>query len=100
MADERNAAPAAEDTHTRTVTVGNPDGLHLRPITRFAQRAAAFPCAVSVRKGDTVADGKAMIQLLTLAAACGDAVTVRAVGPRAEEAVRELGDLIASAEPF
>lgn len=78
MSDERNPAPGADAAVTRTVTVGNPDGLHLRPITLVTQRAAAYDCSVTISKGEASADAKAMIHLLTLAAACGDSLTIRA----------------------
>ena len=96
MADERNTAAEADAEVTRTVTVGSPDGLHLRPITLVTRKAAAYDCALTIRKGDVSADAKAMIQLLTLAAACGDTVTVIGVGPDAERAVTEIADLIAA----
>lgn len=99
MVDERNPAPDADAAATRTVTVGCPDGLHLRPITLVAQKAATFNCAVTVTKGSTTADAKAMIQLLTLAAACGDEVTVAAEGPDARRAVDEIAALIAMTSP-
>ncbi|MFH5802442.1 HPr family phosphocarrier protein [Alienimonas sp. DA493] len=99
MADERNPAEQADDVATRTVQVGSPDGLHLRPITLVTQKAAGYPCAVTVTKGDASADAKAMIQLLTLAAACGDEVTVTAKGPEARRAVDEIADLIAATNP-
>lgn len=92
MSDERNPADAS-----RTVTVANPDGLHLRPITAVSKRAATFQSAVTLSKGDTTADATAMIQLLSLAAGCGDEVTVRATGPDAAEAVAAIADLVAAA---
>ena len=92
--DDRDSGPA---TATRTVKVGNPDGLHLRPLTLLAKRAAAFPARITVRKGAAVADAKAMIQLLTLAAACGDEVTVEAAGPDAPAAADAVAEFIAAA---
>ena len=99
MSDERNPAPQADSAASRTVTVGNPDGLHMRPVSAVTRKAAAYECSVRVTRGDVSADAKAMIQLLTLAAACGDSVTVRANGPGAEEAVEEIAALIAATSP-
>ncbi|NNJ24257.1 HPr family phosphocarrier protein [Alienimonas chondri] len=97
MSDERNTA--ASDVATCTVQVGNPDGLHMRPITLVTQAASRYACSVSISKGETDADAKAMIQLLTLAAACGESVTVRAEGPGANEAVEEIAALISATSP-
>ena len=90
-------APAdAPATATRTVTVANPEGLHLRPLTKIAQVAASFPCAIRLRKGEAVADAKAMIQAMTLAVGPGDEVTVEAEGERAEEAADAVAAAIAA----
>ena len=41
-------------------------------------------------------DGRSVLSLLSLAAACGTQLVVRAVGSDAEKAVEALGDLIES----
>ena len=92
--------PTASPTETasRTVTVVNPDGLHLRPLTKIAQLAGSFPCAVRLRKGDAVANAAAMIQAMTLAVGPGDEVTVEAEGERAAEAVDAVAAVAAAPE--
>ena len=101
MTDEAGPATARSErpaTAERTVTVGRADGLHLRPLTDLVKRAAAHPCDVRLHKGEAVADAKALLQLLTLAAACGDEITVKAVGPGAGAAVDDLAAFVAAAD--
>ena len=82
----------------RTVTVTNPEGLHMRPITLVTQRAAEFASAVSLRRGESVADAKAMMALLTLAAGPGDSVTVEARGADAAAAADAIAAIVAAPE--
>ena len=79
---------------SRTVLVGHEDGLHLRPITELVKAAATHGGNVRVRKGETVADGKAMMQLLTLAAARGDEVTIEADGAGGDDCVEKLAAIV------
>ena len=89
--------PDGPTTASRTVTVTHPEGLHLRPLTEIARTAGTFPCAVRLRKGESVADAKAMIQAMTLAVGPGDEVTVEAEGDRAAEAVDAVAALVEKA---
>ena len=100
MSDPDATPPAADGpgTAARTVTVTNPEGLHLRPLTRIAQLAGSFPCEIRLRKGEAVADAKAMIQAMTLAVGPGDEVTVEAEGDRAAEAADAVAALVAAPE--
>ena len=97
MSDPGDAADAGP-TAARTVTVANPEGLHLRPLTEIAKLAASFPCAVRLRKGDRTADAKAMIQAMTLAAGAGDEIVVEAEGERAAEAADAVAEVVAAPE--
>jgi phosphotransferase system HPr (HPr) family protein len=72
----------------RTVIVANPpDGLHMRPATAFAKLARGFRCAVTVRNGDKVADGRSPHELLMLLAPPGTELVVELTGEDAAAAV-------------
>lgn len=81
----------AEDTFE----IINRLGLHARAASRLVQTASGFPCDVTVRREDHVANAKSVMGVLLLCGARGTRVTIEADGERAEEAVRALGDLIA-----
>ena len=98
LSDPAASADGAPLTR-RSVTVTHPDGLHLRPLTEITKLAATLPCKVVLRKGEAAADASAMIQLMTLAAACGDEVTVEAAGPDAGRAVDAVAALVAPPAP-
>ena len=78
---------------TRDVVVTNRDGLHLRPAHTLAKLSATFASEIQlVRDGEAV-DGKSILSIITLAAAQGTKLTLRAEGPDAEEAVTALEQL-------
>ncbi|MFH1725173.1 MAG: HPr family phosphocarrier protein [Elusimicrobiota bacterium] len=74
-------------------------GLHARPASLFVQAGARYQCSVRVIKrqdGEDIAvNGKSIMGLMLLAAACGEEVKVRLDGPDEEEAMREFADMFA-----
>lgn len=73
-----------------TVTVQLPDGLHLRPLTQISRVAQSFVATVVLRKGEQTADAKRPLDLMTLAAGCGDQLDVEANGDDACAVVKSL----------
>jgi len=74
----------------------NPQGLHARPISRFVQTVGQFEATVSVRGPDgTVADGRSIFSMMTLAAGPGAELVVEAEGRQASEALAALIRLVA-----
>ena len=69
-------------------------GLHARPAGRFVALVADFECEISVAKGDEWVNGGSVLSILSLAAAKGTVLRVRAVGDDAERAVEHLGALL------
>jgi len=69
-------------------------GLHARPAGRFVTLAGRFQAEVSVARGDEWVSGSSVLSLLSLAAARGTRLRVRAVGAQAREAVSALGHLL------
>lgn len=80
----------------QTFEIINRLGLHARAASRLVQAASSFPCEVTVRRDNQVANAKSVMGVLLLCGAKGAKVTVLAEGERASEAVVAIGDLIAS----
>ena len=79
----------------RTVTIVNRYGLHARPAAEFVKLANSFGAEITVRKDDLEVNGKSIMGMMMLAAECGSAITIRAAGSDAPDAVDALVDLVA-----
>ena len=77
-----------------TFEIINRLGLHARAASRLVQVATQFPCQVTVRRDEQVANAKSVMGVLLLCGAKGAKVTVLADGDGAEEAVSAIGQLI------
>lgn len=73
-------------------------GLHARPASKFVALAGRFECEIQVGCGDEWVDGRSILSLLSLAAARGTTLRIRATGSDAAEAVEALGRLLEDAE--
>lgn len=79
----------------RTVIVANPpDGLHMRPAMAFAKLARGFRCAVTVRHGEKVADGRSPHELIMLIALPGSELELVLDGEDAAVAVDPLAAIL------
>ena len=79
------------------VRIVNRQGLHARPISRFVQMAGQFEASISVRGPDgTVADGRSIFSMMTLAAGQGSELVMEADGRQAAEALQALQRLVAA----
>ncbi len=76
------------------VSIKNPNGLHLRPITAFAVLAPSFQSQVIVTRNDCRVDGKSPFQMLSLISPQGTELVLEASGPDAAEALAALVDLL------
>lgn len=78
-------------------TVGHKLGLHARPAGRFVALASRFQAEIEVmRSGDPAesVNGRSVLSLLSLAAAFGTRLRVRALGADAQSAVAALGQVL------
>jgi phosphotransferase system HPr (HPr) family protein len=66
-------------------------GLHARPAGQFVTLASRFEAEIEVGRGDEWVSGRSVLSILSLAAAKGTRVRIRAAGPDAEAAVESLG---------
>jgi phosphocarrier protein len=81
----------------RRVIVGSSVGLHARPAALFVKAAAAQPVPVTIGVGDgEPVDARSLLSVMGLGARGGDEVVLRADGPEAEAALRELAAVIAA----
>jgi phosphocarrier protein len=75
----------------RTVTITNPQGLHMRPITAFVEIAGKYKSEVYLSKGDGQRiNGKSPLALLGLAAENGTELILEVAGPDQEAALNAL----------
>jgi phosphocarrier protein HPr len=80
----------------RTVVIVNPNGLHMRPATLFAQLAGNIVSDVTVWLGEKRANGKSLWDLVGLCALPGSELLVEAEGTDAPEAIERLIEVLAS----
>jgi phosphocarrier protein HPr len=83
------------ESYEATITLAG--DLHARPAGALSVAAAKFGSKVELAVGEKQADGKSVLAVMQLGASSGQQVTVRAVGPDAEEAVTSLIGILAEA---
>jgi phosphotransferase system HPr (HPr) family protein len=76
-----------------TLTIRTKVGLHARPAALFVQTAGRFKSTITVKNGDLHANGKSILNVLTLGVTGGSVVTVIADGEDAEQALKALEEL-------
>jgi len=77
-----------------TLTVRHEVGLHARPAAMFVQTARRFESDVRVTHDEREANGKSILNVLTLGANQGAVITIRAEGEDAEQALAALEALV------
>lgn len=69
---------------TKQVSIVNPTGLHARPATDFVHKAKEFDCRITLRRADLpearAVNGKSLVSVLALGAACGTVLELTAEG--------------------
>lgn len=84
-----------KDRIEREFEIVNRLGLHARAAAKLVRLANRFASEIRITKNGMEVNGKSIMGVLMLAAHRDSSVVVRAEGPDATEAVREIGDLIA-----
>ena len=82
-----------QETISREVVVGIEQGLHARPADLVAREARKWQSRIELVADRQRADGKSILDLLTLAAEAGTRLVVEATGPDARQAVDAIGRL-------
>lgn len=80
--------------HKVVVLIPNKAGLHARPISQFVEIASRYQAPLAVSCNGREVDGKSILQLMTLAAACGNELELESDGVDAEEMLKSLENLI------
>ncbi len=83
----------------KKVELVNKTGLHARPASLFVQKANNFKSDIKVEYDGKEVNAKSILSIMGLGAGCGAQVTIKADGEDAEEAVKELVDLIENEMP-
>jgi phosphocarrier protein len=78
----------------RETTVVNQEGLHARPAAKIVRLASSFSSDIELLKDGMAVNGKSIMGVMMLAAECGSAITIRADGPDAEQAVNAISQLV------
>ena len=80
--------------YEKEVIVINKLGLHVRAVGRFVDTAQKFNSDIRVRNGPKEADGKSIIEMLTLGATPGAVLQLVAEGRDAAQAIQSLEELV------
>lgn len=75
-------------------TIIDREGIHARPAGIFVKEAAAFPCKVTIAKGDKEVDAKRIFGVMGLGVKCGEEITIRTDGEQEEEAIVKLSSFL------
>ena len=79
---------------SRSVRVVNRLGLHARAAARFVHLATRYESHIRVGRDARMMDGKSIMGILLLAAACGTTITITAEGRDEEDAAAALAHLV------
>src|SRR6516165_1220214 len=82
------------ETLRQMVVVTSPHGLHLRPLTAFAQLAQQFQARVAVVKDGRSVDGKSPFEMFLMVSPPGAELTIETTGPDARDALDALTALL------
>ena len=80
---------------TRTVVVTDPAGVHARTAVAIAEAVRRGRSEVTLVKNQQPVSGTDVLQMLTMVAHQGDAVTLVAIGPDADSVLSALEPLFA-----
>ena len=71
-------------------TVKNASGMHIIPSQQFAFIASGFECLVTVKAKTREADGKSILDMMTLNARLKEVLTITCDGPDEKECLAAL----------
>jgi len=91
-----DSSAATAEQCVRQVLVTNQLGLHARPASQIAREAQAFAAQIVIAGQGQSVDAKSILDILTLSAAMGSTLEIRASGADAAQAVDRLTELFAA----
>ena len=78
----------------RAVTIVNSPGLHARASAKFVNLASRMDARIEVEKDGNRVVGTSIMGLMMLGAAKGDSIVIHVDGDEAEEALKQLVQLV------
>ena len=81
---------------TKTVTVINAQGFHMRPATVFAGEMGKFKSKITLETGGKVVDAKSLMNIIAACIKCGSEVKVICDGADEKEALDRAVAMIES----
>ncbi len=82
---------------SKTVTVTNEQGIHMRPAGVLAAEMKNFPgCTVTLKAGEKTAKATAIMQLMAACIKCGSVVEITADGENEQAALDKAVELFES----
>ena len=79
---------------TKTVTVINSQGFHMRPASVFATAMAKFQSDVTIDFNSNKINAKSLLNIIAACIKCGSEFVVECNGPDEEEALAKAVELI------
>ena len=76
------------------VTLKNKYGLHMRPAQGLMKLALEQPCNVYIEKDGFRANARSIVELISLAAECGQTLTVHCDGPDEEASLEKIVEFL------
>lgn len=80
----------------KTITIVNKTGMHARPASQFVKMAVGFKSNIQLIKDDKIANGKSLINLLSMGINMGSAVTLKVEGEDEVVCLDTLSDFLAN----
>ena len=81
---------------TKTLTVVNPSGLHLRPAGVLSQTAMKFKCDIIIECGEKRIGEKSVLNVMAAGIKCGTEINLICDGEDEEEAMKSMSEAIES----
>lgn len=78
---------------SRTLTVNNPEGLHMRPAGVVAKEMGKFSCDITIIFGEKRINAKSLINIISACIKMGSEVTFECSGDDEEEAMAKIVEL-------
>lgn len=81
---------------SKTVTITNEQGLHMRPAGVLAKEMAVFNSDINIVMGDKKINAKSVMNIIAACIKCGSEIAIEAEGDDAEAAVAKAVELVES----